>query len=501
MQVAEVFRGYAQRPTSPKPHLWKRYRAAVRYPFDEADSLGRMLAAIYGLTRQRWQAEAHAAGLKADLLRPVPSGGGRYPCEVYLLIGAEQYLPAGVYYYDGAHHALVQLRSGAQMAALQACVAQTNQAPALALLLSCRFWKTAWRYGEFSYRLHSLDIGVVIGQSLAVAATHDYHAQTYYHFCDAAANALIGCDGRRESVYAIVALHTQDMPASRADDPPSTPEIPAVLADDASDAPLTVACEPDEQPDPLAQWPQLAALHAAAIRRTSTTPQSVPSVAAPPAQSSLALPPAASLDIAAGGARRRSARPGFVSGSITTEQLALLLAAATVGYRNDLDGRPSIVRHTLLYCAINQVDAVQPGVYRYCSQQHRLELISAGEIRFALQQTLRHPSHNMSALSLSIFPVTCYEVGFDAYGDRWYRVQNMEAGLLLQRLALAAATLGLGSYISLAYHMDRAAQLLQLPATYTTLAQIMIGHAACSGPSYEQPSAVALRKERYDERA
>jgi hypothetical protein len=85
MEVAEVFRGYAQRPTSPKPHLWKRYRAAVRYPLDQQDSLGQMLAAIYGLTRQRWRTGSHAAaGLGTNLMRPVPSGGALYPCELYL---------------------------------------------------------------------------------------------------------------------------------------------------------------------------------------------------------------------------------------------------------------------------------------------------------------------------------------------------------------------------------------------------------------------------------
>lgn len=158
-------------------------KARQRQPFGAAQ-FGQMLAAIYGLTRQRWTGaesynaiaagstlpilDPHTHPFKQDLLRPVPSGGGLYPCEVYAVIGAGQTLPAGVYHYDPVHHALdviqdVETCSGQGNQPLTALLETLLEPPAcnadFALVLSCFFWKNAFKYGEFAYRLQGLDLG------------------------------------------------------------------------------------------------------------------------------------------------------------------------------------------------------------------------------------------------------------------------------------------------------------------------------------------------------
>ncbi|MGH3920686.1 MAG: hypothetical protein ACRDSG_16880, partial [Pseudonocardiaceae bacterium] len=107
------------------PSLFKLYRGCPKIPLDgPADdhtngALGQVLRDVYGLTRQRWTAPGEvsrtgrrrvAAPSAAKTLRPVPAGGARYPCELYLLAGPDQPIPAGVFHYDPAHHCLDVLR-------------------------------------------------------------------------------------------------------------------------------------------------------------------------------------------------------------------------------------------------------------------------------------------------------------------------------------------------------------------------------------------------------
>src|SRR5262249_41013613 len=77
--------------------------------------IGQMLVDIYGLTRQCHSIPMFHPMLKyiphgttatspfySSLLRPVPSGGALFPCELYLLVGPGQAVPAGIYHYDAA---------------------------------------------------------------------------------------------------------------------------------------------------------------------------------------------------------------------------------------------------------------------------------------------------------------------------------------------------------------------------------------------------------------
>src|SRR2546430_9641846 len=87
----------------------------------ERAQMGQMLTDIYGLTRQGnsfkeqdllsqapspQQLHNYNSVFHRPLLRPVPSGGALFPCELYLLVGPGKAFPTGLYHYDAAHHAL-----------------------------------------------------------------------------------------------------------------------------------------------------------------------------------------------------------------------------------------------------------------------------------------------------------------------------------------------------------------------------------------------------------
>ena len=84
--------------------------------------------------------------------------------------------------------------------------------------------------------------------------------------------------------------------------------------------------------------------------------------------------------------------------------------------------------------------------------------------------------------------------GFQVYGDRWYRMQNMEAGIIAQRLYLAAAAQNLGCRASLGFVTPAINKLLGLSDAnadaiqyqHTSLMHIMIAPEHPVHQHYEQ---------------
>ncbi len=467
------------------PSLFKLYRDGPKVPLDgpaddhpqgslEQFPLGQFLRDVYGLVRQRWTAPgevtrrgrprraARSMPSGSTTLRPVPAGGARYPCELYLLAGPDQPVPAGVYHYDPAHHCLDVLRGGAPAAGLS-------------LLVTVAFWKNVFKYGEFSYRLHSLDAGVVLGQILAVASRYALDPRVHFQFSDAALDRLLGLDPGYESVYAVITL----APAA-APDPVSDPAgANGLLSRPAPPHPRTIG-----------SYPLPTKLHPAAMHQgggpwpKGERPSPV-LTDAPGAVRSVPLP-AASLDLLEGLDRRRSSKGHFGSGTVSSHQLSALLSGSMRGYGSDLGGDEAVIRHTMLFCAIHDVEGLDSGVYYYDPARQALEQVRAGDVRGELQAAITSLMFNMFQINLCFFPVANYGPRLDAYGDRWYRVQNMEAGIIVQRLYLAAAALGLGCHTQLGFHVDAVNELLGLAETpLTSLIQVLIAPSHDPGIYYD----------------
>ncbi|MGH3874980.1 MAG: SagB family peptide dehydrogenase [Pseudonocardiaceae bacterium] len=462
------------------PSVFKLYRGNPKIPLDGRfpsghqksghKKLDQFLRDVYGLTRQRWFAPSEVSrnGRRRDparvrpsasvISRPVPAGGARYPCELYLLAGSDQPVPPGVYHYDPAHHCLDVLRDGVPEAGLS-------------LLISVAFWKNVFKYGEFSYRLHSLDTGVVLGQILTVAARHGFDPQVHFQFPDAALDRLLGLDPAYESVYAVITLA------------PGIDPAPATVGGLAGQ-PLA------PHPSSIGLYPLPAKLHEVAMGQGGGRwPQgdSLPPVLADAPEPIRSVPlPAASLDLLDGLGRRRSSRGHFSPGIVSAHQLSALLSNSMRGYASDLGDDVSVIRHTLLCCAVHDVDGIDSGVYYYHPIRHTLEQIRAADVRDELQAAVTSMLFNLHRINLCFFPVANYEPRLAAYGDRWYRVQNMEAGIIVQRLYLAAAALGLGCHTQLGFHVDAVNKLLGLgESPLTSLIQVLIAPGHTSGTSYD----------------
>ncbi|MEU7143422.1 SagB family peptide dehydrogenase [Nocardia sp. NPDC046473] len=441
------------------PAKYKHYPEAerVRLPWGEdgaaASSIlsltGDLLLDLCGITRVLWTPVVDHDGVPTpgafaiQLGRSAPSGGALYPLEAYVAVGDPE--PA-LYHYDSAHHSLELLRPGDHRGALSAlAVDPPDPLPAAVVVLATRFWRNGFKYGEFGYRLQTQEIGVLAAQAEAVAARLGTTVHTDLHFADEPVHELLDLDPRAEAALAMMFVG-EDTTAT------STLSYGELIG-------LAPAVALERPPAITEKLPAMAALHAVSMTALDD-PASEP--APYPMEAGRAVPlPQVPVALEAGIAGRSSPADGFYPRSIEAVHLAGLVGAVAADWTG-------FGRGSALYCLVARVDGVSPGLYRYDPARHTLVEIAAG-----VDAAIRcHPIVGEAAAIL--LPVGDFLAGLPAVGARWYRIVQADAGIVLQRGALAAAALGLGARIYSGETPDFTDHL-GCTGTRTALAALMIG--------------------------
>jgi len=125
-------------------------------------------------------------------LRVNPSSGDLHPTEGYLVSGALEGLPAGVYHYTSEEHAL-ERRAALQYGTFEALVRGFPEGSFL-VGLSSIFWREAWKYGERAFRYCQLDLGHALAALRISAAVLGWQLTLLDELADAAISTLLGLD-------------------------------------------------------------------------------------------------------------------------------------------------------------------------------------------------------------------------------------------------------------------------------------------------------------------
>jgi SagB-type dehydrogenase family enzyme len=416
------------------------------------------LRQVNGTTRIRWMRGTVPLGLAASPRIPgsrpteirlapgraVPSSGARYPIEVYVATGATGDHAAGLYHYDPAHHVLEQVRAGDFRARIGACLdATTPGRPEIALVLSTVFWRNCAKYGPFGYRLQCLDAGVVLTQTLAVAHASGLTGTIHLSFADEDLDELLGLTPAGEAVLAAVTLTAgpgDERETPRAGRPGSAgPHTNAGRSERTGPGP--VECPPATDIRAVPELAVVVELHEAARRRypagdpgrLGTLPTSAP-VGLPP--------PGADIDLASGLHRRRTVY-GYRPRPLPRPDLARILAVATGPITAD------VALVTAVGLVATAVDGIGPGAYRYDRRRHGLVPSRGAHAVPALVRAALNPAlaEECRDASLTLAPIGDASAWLAAFGDRGYRMQTITAGIVAQRVCLAAAALGLASHV------------------------------------------------------
>jgi SagB-type dehydrogenase family enzyme len=148
-------------------------------------------------------------GAKEHLERPVPSGGGLYPLEFYLIVRRVVGLDAGIYHYSPLAHALEQLKpidcSDAFIAQLFMNQPYLVEAGAI-LMMTAVVERSMHKYGDRGYRYILLEAGHAAQNICLVAASLELGALPIGGFFDGFVADLLGLDVEQETVLYGVAV-------------------------------------------------------------------------------------------------------------------------------------------------------------------------------------------------------------------------------------------------------------------------------------------------------
>lgn len=444
--------------------------------------MGHFLWYVFGLNQvsQSVFSTEQDVDLMQSYRRYVPSGGALYPNELYVYLKLED-LPCGVYHYDVAHHRLVLLREGNfDFYINQALGNRIDLSTCFGtVFISTMFWKNFFKYHNFSYRLQGLDTGVLIGQLLEVAKRFGFETGVYFQFLDRAINHLLGLSEKEESVYAVIPLTVEatNWSINRSDKYGNVNSVD--LSRKLNEIKNNNYYLRSRK---ILEYPMLTKLNEESfIESTESFSKINPKRRWNFKEHKVTLPivEGLSYDLASVLRKRFSPDIDFTMGKVNQRELASLLreATASFSYRNDLDREPKEHESRIsLYGCFYNVEGIPDAAYHYDSTTHSLQQIEPGDYRLNLQ-------YGMSADNVNLLQVPlCFHVAGDkdhymkSLGLRGYRIQQMEAGMQVQRLLLVASAIGWGGHPLLGFSANISDKIYKMNShNITSLIQIPIG--------------------------
>lgn len=203
-----------------RPEAIKRYPSAARIALPQPEeiaslSLGHALKtrrSVRGYAGQAlstqevslllWAGQGVTSLVRGFALRTAPSAGALYPVETYLVVQLALGIPPGVYHYGVLGHDLELITAGDLRAATaRAALDQGFIASAgVVFIWTAVFDRSKGKYGERAYRYIYLDAGHIAQNVALAAAALNLGSCPIAALYDDEVNALVGVDGRSESV-------------------------------------------------------------------------------------------------------------------------------------------------------------------------------------------------------------------------------------------------------------------------------------------------------------
>ncbi len=389
----------------------------------ETSALTRILFCADGLTRHK------RLGADDYHFRAAPSAGALYPIEVYVAAGNVEGLETGLYHFSPADLRMAGLRRGdwrsyiANAAAKRPSILRARAV----IALSAIYWRSEWKYRARAYRYCYWDAGTLLANLLAAAAAEEISAEVITAFEDPALEALLGTDGEREGMIALIALGRTDEPA------PPSPEVEPLALE-------TIPLSSNE-----VAYPDLVKIHRESRLLTADEVATVSAAkldsAPPPSNANaLRLETVTSEDSRGLGETilRRGSSRAFAQDAISAEELATIMAASSEHPQADF---PAL---TDTYLIVNAAEGLEPGACYYNRQSRAFELLKAGNFRGEAGYLCLEQPLGMDCSALVVY-MADLERALNALGNRGYGDAHLEAGILGGRAYLAAYSLGRGA--------------------------------------------------------
>ncbi|MFZ1075973.1 MAG: SagB/ThcOx family dehydrogenase [Nitrosotalea sp.] len=387
--------------------------------------------------------------------------GALYHIEIYIVCANISGLEAGVYHFNPQNLSLTVLRKGDYRKILANATANepfTSSAPIM-LVFTDMFSRNAVKYQAREYRHAFWDCGTILSNALAMSNTQRMPCKLILGFVDSEINSLLGLDVKKEATLAILSLghSSQELPI-----PPPLSDI--AKAEPEQDMSLCAINEIHESSSltghqEVSSWRK---------QNTKDTHQKrVKTI-----ESMESIFPEDSLETVI---LRRGSTRKFSHSSISLEQLSTILKRSTGGITSDFE-EESI---NDIYLIVNAVDGLEQGAYFYNKEHSSLEILQKGDFRdvsghLGLDQSLPRDA------SVTIFFMVNLQKILEYFGNRGYRVAQLDASIIGGRMYLASCALHIGA-TGLTFYDDEVTEFFSPHASNkSTMFMIAIGKKAKS---------------------
>lgn len=381
-----------------------------------------------------------------QLYRTVPSAGGLYPIELYWAVFDVPGMDPGIWLFHGPTFALVPVWKGDFRQDIEAIFLHhpsLEGAGAVALLTGI-FGRGRWRYKERTWRRMLLDAGHLAANLLEASAQNRLDAVLLTGFVDEGVSDLLFPDSDEVPLAGIpVGKELRTGPGLAVRSPAPSAEATRVVAEPGRMQELAHALgniPRDLRPDPAPQGEWILG-------------EGLEYVPLPD--------PVEPRDLVLANTLRRSCRQ-YRRGA---EGISLDLFSSIVAwaFAPVADGKtPAPTGAVRYWIAVLGVEGLQSGIWHYDPSGHRMGLCHAGSYRKECQAVCLGQELGRDA-SFLVFHTSNLSEAVAQMGERAYRPLCLEAGMVGERLNLAAQALGMGSSGIGGYFDDLGNQLLERP--------------------------------------
>ena len=412
--------------------------------------------------------------------RATASGGGMYPAEAYLVMGGGTPVLPGIYHHDTAYHGLARLSVGDVTGHIHDAINDERVRGANCYLIAtARFWKSAFKYHNFAYHLIIQDVGALLGSWRILLAAAGVRSSITLWFNEQRIDQILDLQTTDESSFAVLSFI---WPAAGA---PVTREAEAAASGPTLSRVVRARLAPWERSRFIRRFPEVESVHAAALVGSTPRPPSPD----PPRRLQHPSPTCGLLmeaDLRQCFRERRSSFGLFTSSPpMERELLETVLWACAMAAQAPTD---VMLSRTRLWVLANAVAGLKPGAYRYDGSNGQLVRLQELDVGALLQRLYALDNYNMTQVAAVLVISGFLDEARETYGDRGYRMLNLEVGAVAQTAYLAAAATGIGCGAVLGIDNVAVDELLGIgPSGENSLLFVLLGH--------ERPGAARVRHE------
>ncbi len=425
---------------------------------------------------------------KSDLStrRPLPSGGARYPVDLTLVVPEDAHGSLGnlggkVLNYAPQYHRLFIAKDNDVHKAMSESLRQSDAS--ISIIMTINFMRTYCKYGDFTYRLSSVDAGFVLGRLVRIASEFA-NVTVDFDLANDSLDKSLGLNTDLQASYCVIKLTPKQK------DCMSTSELLS----------LSIPSNNILEENSILAKPSRRFLdshrfaHRTQVANQTDLNKDVQTVNANLFQQYKLSSQVISLEDVAPLQHnlkkaikyRQSKAHAFNGQPISQSVLVTCLKNTVEGMNKFIATCSRTITKPDLLIFINNVSDIEQGLYILAPDKLELHAIQTGLFSKEMADALLLNSFDIQKVGFVIHTCNQQWQKNEQSGPRGYREQQMLVGVALDHATLAVSSPDITAHTYLGFNGEGVKKLYQLPSSFVISSQLCVGsiNSSCELTEY-----------------